>query len=889
MFLALTVVLGSFSVMVKGDPGLKADDSKDAMAKAASEAAGPTKQGRPQAASADPAASYPRGLLPSAPNDIYDVGDSASYRVGEYGKWSYNDTNPSDFMPFTKRAEGSNCELWVCDDLTFLPGDERNNLSASLTITDEQAAHMVQQFDQVVYQNLTRLVSAAPPKDGENSVPKAEGLPYFGTNVTGRVMIMVFNIVDSDFFAPVHEGWTYGFFDPSIDNYYDRNIINLDCWDWNNYTGIQAPTPTGNHSYYYESGLAHEYQHLLNYGANPDQVAFVNEGGSALASLLCGYPIDSQKIERFLTTPDNSLTEWDDQTYINEAADYGAAYLFSFWLYDHFGLDFSHALLNSPLNGTEAIDQAFTATDHSDWNFQKAFSAWRLANLIHADTPGAGLYNYKSIDLNDGSYGSLRVLSWDPTTDPQVASAASFFGKSYIEPLDYYLDTTKLSSYGTDYIRVGGSHKGISDWSTGLDPSSLDFGFTGQSDIPKGWQIVDKPISIVDPVFSDDFNHGGAMPGWATLSMGEMAQPWHTELRQGDDYFIISSADEAGPGVAVRYERVYMTHGFSTVGMTDLGLGVTVDYQNYFTNDIGRILYSIDGGSSWRELTNFTQDTNERGSPMEYNTSLILDFSAACGYSDVRLAFEYYTEDWAWYFAVDNIKVGQVVKERMWWSDSGDLVDYSLVADLDLKGMDHAILSFDTEWAIESTWDFGFVQVSNDSGTTWTSLSNDYTTYDAGFGAYPAIVENLPGITGSSPSVGMMSMSFDLGQWAGQDILLRFRYMTDWILSLSGWYIDNIRLNGVLLDDASSHLLFQPSPAYAKADWLVSFYLPGCYDDHGIWLLPLVVNLRIDGQTDQIKRFMGTLTDWREMYIIVSPTAGPSDYGFWMESMDNPA
>ncbi len=41
-----------------------------------------------------------------------------------------------------------------------------------------------------------------------------------------------------------------------------------------------------------------------------------------------------------------------------------------------------------------------------------------------------------------------------------------------------------------------------------------------------------------------------------------------------------------------------------------------------------------------------------------------------------------------------------------------------------------ASLTFDALWDAEEGWDFGFVQVSDDGGKTWTSLPTADTTTD---------------------------------------------------------------------------------------------------------------------------------------------------------------
>ncbi len=84
------------------------------------------------------------------------------------------------------------------------------------------------------------------------------------------------------------------------------------------------------------------------------------------------------------------------------------------------------------------------------------------------------------------------------------------------------------------------------------------------------------------------------------------------------------------------------------------------------------------------------------------------------------------------------------------------------------------------------------MQVSTDGGATWTSLPIDGTTSAIDPAAYPAIVPNLPGFTGSSG--GWVHKTFDLSAYAGQSILLQFRYMTDWGTVNSGFYVDDVRV-----------------------------------------------------------------------------------------------
>ena len=59
----------------------------------------------------------------------------------------------------------------------------------------------------------------------------------------------------------------------------------------------------------------------------------------------------------------------------------------------------------------------------------------------------------------------------------------------------------------------------------------------------------------------------------------------------------------------------------------------------------------------------------------------------------------------------------------------GDEIDNTMVTTVDLTGKSSATLNFDAWYEIEEGWDYAFVQVSEDNGATWKSLSNENTTF----------------------------------------------------------------------------------------------------------------------------------------------------------------
>ncbi|UOQ46963.1 immune inhibitor A [Gracilibacillus caseinilyticus] len=131
-------------------------------------------------------------------------------------------------------------------------------------------------------------------------------------------------------------------------------------------------------------------------------------------------------------------------------------------------------------------------------------------------------------------------------------------------------------------------------------------------------------------------------------------------------------------------------------------------------------------------------------------------------------------------------------EEKVLWGGKADEADNELIFEADLTSLSTATLQFDQLIDIEEQWDFGVVQVSTDDGETWESLANENTRSDVVEEGYPKIKENVPGFTGHSEN--WQQESFDLSAYSGQEILISFRYLTDWGTTNNGWYIDNIAI-----------------------------------------------------------------------------------------------
>jgi hypothetical protein len=180
----------------------------------------------------------------------------------------------------------------------------------------------------------------------------------------------------------------------------------------------------------------------------------MNEGCSEFAQILCGWPHTLwSHINNFLATPDNSLTVWGDQGDINILADYGAAALFVTYLSDHYGgADLISYFVKSGVPAPSGINNALTHFGYTA-TFNDVFHDWRIANIIHSDSPGEGRYNYKTLDL--GKPPAIPARTYTINGLPVPLTKGTNFGNTWTYQ-GYDTGISKIREYGTDYIILNG-------------------------------------------------------------------------------------------------------------------------------------------------------------------------------------------------------------------------------------------------------------------------------------------------------------------------------------------------------------------------------------------------------------------------------------------------
>jgi len=125
------------------------------------------------------------------------------------------------------------------------------------------------------------------------------------------------------------------------------------------------------------------------------------------------------------------------------------------------------------------------------------------------------------------------------------------------------------------------------------------------------------------------------------------------------------------------------------------------------------------------------------------------------------------------------------------WSGNDTGTDAAAIASVAVPTADPT-LRFLAKYGAEFGFDYGYVVVSTDGGKTYTAIPGDKTV------AGPL----GPGLNGTT--TGFEPHTFNLSAYAGQTVLLGFRYVSDGGVNEGGLLVDDVTVGGTSVSDGSS-------------------------------------------------------------------------------------
>jgi immune inhibitor InhA-like protein len=128
------------------------------------------------------------------------------------------------------------------------------------------------------------------------------------------------------------------------------------------------------------------------------------------------------------------------------------------------------------------------------------------------------------------------------------------------------------------------------------------------------------------------------------------------------------------------------------------------------------------------------------------------------------------------------------------YSGKGDNLDRAIVRKVKVTD---GKLKVDTAWSTEEGYDYAYVQVSTNGGKTYKSV-HCADSIKAPLGA------GFEGISGGGNKPKFVTEKCNLKKYAGEKVLLAFRYVTDPGVQFKGFWVDDVTLDGELISNGKT-------------------------------------------------------------------------------------
>jgi hypothetical protein len=374
-----------------------------------------------------------------------------NFTVGSTKSWYADNlvTNARYLVPSTCRAVGTNSYIFV-----------ENTAWTAGKVTQASVDSVVANFNSRTPANASKGIYQTDV-DAFGNPPDIDGDP--------KVIILLLDILDGydgaggfvvGYFTSFNEvpSTTPGY---STSNSAEMFFIDCDPLTLATSVGLREGMST----------LAHEFQHMIHFNYDPQEITFVNEASSLLAEVNAGFPLYDQS--GFTSDPNQYLFQWRSGS---DAVldDYSRATRWSVYLRDQLGIGFFKFLVGSTLHGIDGINAACTSVGTTR-RFADLTTDWLFANIINDATVNPRYaYTTPGVTEVDGSFYLNPTATGNGIVQNYAAKYLTFAGGENLG----ITFTVSNPSVLVKAIEVGTSGIRILDVTPGVKFSEPAFGTT---------------------------------------------------------------------------------------------------------------------------------------------------------------------------------------------------------------------------------------------------------------------------------------------------------------------------------------------------------------------------------------------------------------------------
>lgn len=274
------------------------------------------------------------------------------FNIGDSHDWWTKDWNSNGdyIVPSTCRGIGDDCYVFVADSIWHEGGYLSMVTQANVDDIVEHFSNTTANFpNQGIYDVNVATFGAPPDIDGDH-----------------KIIILILDIYQQNvggYFTSLNEypdGTTTGRRSNEAEMYY------MD------YSALNNPVSS--------RGLqAHEFQHMIHFNHDLDEITFINEGLSMTAEYVCGY-YEDYYYNLYQQDTNEYLFDWGVSGE-NNTVHYARSALWTLYLLEQYPNDFLKILVQEPEDGHDGINQALS-TYGATRNWQEILEDWLIANYL---------------------------------------------------------------------------------------------------------------------------------------------------------------------------------------------------------------------------------------------------------------------------------------------------------------------------------------------------------------------------------------------------------------------------------------------------------------------------------------------------------------------------
>ena len=335
------------------------------------------------------------GILKNKVSSPRLVGDSRTFWAVDFVKSEENQEIIYYQTEAVLEAIGEHSYIYV----------EKANISK---VSNKAIAGLKSGFDEPIYPTTTEVFGDPPDVDGDL-----------------HIVILVLDIRDG--FSGSGQPFVAGYYDSYNQYPNDTQMGNKVLGNSNEtdmfYVDMDPADPASSQTL---GTIAHEFQHMIHWNYDPFEDVWLNEGLADLAIFLNGYGHPVSHVDFFLRAPETSLAD----QFFSGLNEYGAAYLWTLYLWEKYGGDDTiTSLVSNKGVGIKGIEETLTSLSISV-TFADIFHDWKVANYLDGVSIDKR-YGYKNIDLD--SFSDLKIVDADGEGEAR-----------------------KINGWGNDYLRFTG-------------------------------------------------------------------------------------------------------------------------------------------------------------------------------------------------------------------------------------------------------------------------------------------------------------------------------------------------------------------------------------------------------------------------------------------------